>query len=329
MSKLSDAIAAKTANIKLSSEKTAAKAHKPLTGPAIQFDATARMHAAEKKVEDLTQQLNNTIGSSGQLEIPVSQLHEIPGRKRNLDDENYEILKNNLAANDLITPIIVRKREAGGYEIISGHNRANVFRELGRESIPAVIADISDKDADKDAFFANLIHSSLPDYEKYLGFEKLLSEQPSLTHEALAASIGVPRTTLTTLLSFKRLPSAAHKILKAKPGAIGYNTANDLVRESESGHSDLVVKAIDLIVNKQLDQTKAKDWIKKELQAARQDNPTKAAAKPIIIKKGKSTFCHMRQSNKVIRLEFQSVEEAEHIQEQIHSFLKSLAKEGV
>ena len=67
----------------------------------------------------------------------------------------------------------------------------------------------------------------------------------------------------------------------------------------------------------------------KELQAAKQDNPTKTAAKPIIIKKGKSTFCHMRQSNKVIRLEFQSVDEAEHIQEQIHNFLKSLAKDGV
>lgn len=333
MSKFSDLAAATHPNTTPKQPKDASSpASKPrnLTSAELHVRGAilAQNEALTKRVEQLKTRVGELEQSPGLLQIPIEQLHEIPGRKRNLDVENYETLKNNLANNDLITPIIVRNREAGGYEIISGHNRTQAFRELGRKSIPAVIADISDEDADKDAFFANLIHSSLPDYEKYLGFEKLLAEQPNLTQEALATSIGVPKTTLSSLLSFRRLPQAAHELLKRSPNTIGYRAASELAQQTEDGQSDLVIRAIERIANKELDQTKAKDWIKKELQAVNQDKSAKVIAKPIVIKKGKSTFCHMRQSNKVIRLEFQSVDEAEHIQEQIHNFLKSLAKDG-
>lgn len=324
MTKKFDHLRNLTANITPKEESPSSA--RPKTAPILTAEATKRLHDAEARAAALELQLNEVQQSGGAIEIDLDLLYEEPGRKRNLDPNEYDLLKNNLNQNKLITPIIVRKREAGGYEIISGHNRTQVFRELGRKAIPAVIAEIDDDDADKDAFFANLVHSSLPDYEKYLGFEKLLVERPETTQEELASSTGVPKATLSALLSFRRLPKDAHKMLQQAPSAIGYNTAMDLARQTESGHSDLVIQAIERIANKELDQTKAKDWILKEISAKKPTGAPNAENKPIVIKRGKSAFCNMRVAKKVMRIEFASEEDAMDLQSQMHEFLKTLAK---
>lgn len=324
MTKKFDHLRNLTANITPKDDVT--QNSRPKTAPILTAEATKRLHDAEARAELLERQLKDVSTTGGPLEISLDQLHEIPGRKRTLDEENYSILKNNLANNSLITPIVVRKRVAGGYEIISGHNRTQAFRELGRTTIPAVIADINDEDANKDAFFANLIHSALPDYEKYLGFEKLLAEKPGITQEALAESIGVPRGTIAGLLSFRRLPMAAHKILQVSPNAVGYTSAKELAAIAENENADLVAKAIELIANKELDQTKAKDWIQKELAATKTAPAPKAENRTYVIKRGRTPFCNMRLAKKVLRIEFTSAEEAEELQSQIHEFLKGLAK---
>lgn len=331
MSKFSDMAAAThpdTAPKSTNDSKIPAQRNRSLTSAEIHVRGAilAQNEALTKRVEELTDRLVGFEQNPGILEIPIDQLHEIPGRKRSLDTENYNILKNNLEQNDLITPIIVRKRDAGGYEIISGHNRTQAFRDLGRTSIPAVIADISDENANKDAFFANLIHSALPDYEKYLGLKKMLAEHP-VTQESLAASIGIPSPTLSRILSFGKLPESALSILDKAPNAIGYNTVNDLVKLTGDGHAELVTKAIQLIANKDLDQAKAKNWVQKELAGAKQTAPP-PSNKPVIIKRGKAPFCSMRTVNQSIRLEFQSPADANAYKDQIHELLKAMAKDS-
>lgn len=263
--------------------------------------------------------------NKGLLHVAITDLHEIPGRKRTLDAEQYSQLLENLRHNDLVTPIVVRKREAGGYELISGHNRTQAFRELGRESIPAIISDIKDQDANKDAFFANLIHPALPDYEKFVGIQGFIKENPGFTLDNIAKQIGISKGHLAKILSFDRLPAAAHELLKANRGVLGAQMAIELAALAERGHSELVVAAIELIAKSELEQTKAKDWIQKTI-ASESKKPAQEVAKPISIKKGKAAFCNMRRAHKVIRLEFQSQEQAETLEKHIHEFLKTLAK---
>lgn len=323
MSKAFQKLQSKTAGVaeKANSANVATK-ETNVAAPFLIGQASERLHSAEARVVEL-----NALLDSGKtvLNIPLDELYEIPGRKRNLDPENYEILKNNLAKNELITPIICRRRSDGGYEIISGHNRTHVFRELGRLSIPAIVADISDQDAQKDAFFANLIHSSLPDYEKFIGIQNFINENPGTSLEKIAEQIGISKGHISKILTFNSLPKEAHDLLKTSPGAVGANASLELAALAEKGHSELVITAIELITKNELDQTKAKDWIQKAI-ASQSKKPEKVEIKPIVIKQGKAAFCNLRRAQKVIRLEFQSANQAEALEKDLHEFLKTLAK---
>ena len=277
----------------------------------------------EKKVDELTAELEKAKQSTGQ-EIALDQLHEVPGRRRKLTEQEYAELRQNLRNNDLVSPITVRPREGGGYEIISGHNRTTIFRELGRTTIPAFIHDTDDARADLNAFFANLLQTDLTDYEKYLGFSKIKERMPDLSHDDIADLTGVSRSQVTKLMAFSALPATVHALLAEHSQTIGANAAQEFAALTKAGKGEKVVEAITRIAEGKLDQAEAIKF------AASEPKTTTAVAKPetIKIKAGKSTFCSMRRAQKVIRLEFQTTEEAEELQEAIRAFLEEKAKTG-
>lgn len=53
-----------------------------------------------------------------------------------------EELAESIKENGLLQPIIVRSFSAGTFEIISGHRRVEVCKELGIQTIPAIVRDI-------------------------------------------------------------------------------------------------------------------------------------------------------------------------------------------
>jgi ParB family chromosome partitioning protein len=324
MSKLADKIAAKTAHIKVDEEKREIKAHKPLTAPAIQFDATARMHAAEQRAEELQEQLNEALRNGGVVELPLDLLHEEPNRRRTLDPEEYERLKENLRHNDLVTPVVVRIRAKGGYEIVSGHNRTEIFRDLCRTSIPAVISKIGDDKVNRDAFYANLLHSTLPDYEKYLGFRQMLVDHPALTIQELAKSSGYSDSQISRIMTFGDLPDKAHKILKNNPAVIGANLAQELAFATKDGNGEKVIEAIELLSKRQLTQEQAKDFVLKDPKA--KSHKEKPVPELVTIKRGKTPYCKYRRVEKVIRLEFKTDAEADAIQSALLQLLEQNAK---
>jgi len=137
-------------------------------------------------------------------ELPLTDLHEVPGRKRHLTIEQLSELKANLANNPLTTPIAVRRREEGGYEIIAGHNRVNAYRELGRTKILSVVFEMTEDEAERSAFYSNLLSPSLPDFEKFMGLRARM-EHGKLTQEQVAKEAGVTQQSVSLLLSFSGL----------------------------------------------------------------------------------------------------------------------------
>lgn len=68
-----------------------------------------------------------------------------PFKKRN-GVENEE-LKESVKENGLLEPIIVRSFSAGTYEIISGHRRVEACKELGMQTVPAIVREMSKDEA--------------------------------------------------------------------------------------------------------------------------------------------------------------------------------------
>lgn len=64
-----------------------------------------------------------------------------------LDNEDLKALKDSIEERGIDTPTIVRKKEDGRYEMISGHRRMFASKQLGLEKIPCVVKNLSDDQA--------------------------------------------------------------------------------------------------------------------------------------------------------------------------------------
>ena len=72
------------------------------------------------------------------------------------EDEAFEELVLSIKENGLISPLVVRPHEEGGYEIISGHRRRLACEKAGLEAVPALIYAI-----DRDSAAIALVDSNL------------------------------------------------------------------------------------------------------------------------------------------------------------------------
>lgn len=64
-----------------------------------------------------------------------------------LENEELYSLKDSIQKRGIDTPTIVRKKEDGRYEMISGHRRMYASKLLGLEKVPCVVKDLSDDEA--------------------------------------------------------------------------------------------------------------------------------------------------------------------------------------
>jgi ParB family transcriptional regulator, chromosome partitioning protein len=277
-----------------------------------------------EEIQRLKKELAEAQQSRGAIDILLIELHEVPGRRRHMPAEKYAELRENLRHNTLIHPVVVLPRLEGGFEILSGHHRTDAFRELGRESIRCVVGDTTSEDADEGAFFANLMQSDLTDYEKYVGLKRFQHKHAKLKQAEIAEQIGISQSYVSLLLSFDRLPDAARQILDANVGIVGASAAAELAIISELGKSDRVVDAVRQVSTHKLDQAQA-------VRFARDGDRTKvmkSAATTYKVKTGKSTWCDVRRAKNVMRIEFQSEEIAEAVQDAIKRTLETLAGAG-
>lgn len=310
------------------------KATAPTTGPGQTMtiaalrkqiaDLTAQLEArttpgsdeAQAKIKELEEQLAN----ASMLELPLERLHEVPGRRRYMEPAKYHELRENLRHNKLVHPAVVRATAEGNYEIVSGHHRVDVYRELGRPTIRCVLEDGTEDQADDGAFFANLMQSDLTDYEKYLGLKRFQSKHPELSQTEVSSRVGISQPHVSALLSFERLPTEVHAILAQQMTLIGATAAAELAAATDAGKAERVTDAVQRLSEKKLDQAQAVRFVKN----ADRPKPAKPAATTFKVKDGKSTWCDVRRARNVMRLEFQSEAIAEWVQEAIRRHLETL-----
>ena len=81
-------------------------------------------------------------------EVPLSEIDDFPEHPyRVLDDEDMEALMESIKERGVITPALVRKKDDGRYEMISGHRRKRACERLGLPSMRCELKDISRDEA--------------------------------------------------------------------------------------------------------------------------------------------------------------------------------------
>ena len=87
-------------------------------------------------------------GEESSLEIDINRIqpfHNHPFKV--VDDAKMDDLVNSIRLNGVLTPVLVRPTDDGGYEMISGHRRMHAAERAGLATIPAIIRELTDDDA--------------------------------------------------------------------------------------------------------------------------------------------------------------------------------------
>ncbi len=130
--------------------------------------ARGEARAANASDESRNSGLTSVHGNRESLQIPLVQLHPFAHHpfKRYSGAKMAEMVKS-VKEHGIITPILVRRREEGGWEIISGHNRVEAARLAGLKTIPAY-----PRDADDNAAAIMMVDSNFHQREKILPSER-------------------------------------------------------------------------------------------------------------------------------------------------------------
>lgn len=84
------------------------------------------------------------------LTIPVGEIHPYARQPYSIERPTPDLVRlmDSIEQMGIAEPLIVRPRTEGGYEILSGHRRAYCAGAVGLESLPVIVREYTDDEAD-------------------------------------------------------------------------------------------------------------------------------------------------------------------------------------
>lgn len=105
-------------------------------------------------------------------DIPLSELSPFKDHPFKVkEDEELERLKESIKESGVLVPALARPKADGGYELISGHRRMAACKELGLETIPVIIRELTDEEAIITMVDANLQREHVLPSEKAFAYK--------------------------------------------------------------------------------------------------------------------------------------------------------------
>lgn len=97
-----------------------------------------------------------------------------------IDNEELKQLEDSIKQNGILSPAIVRKKEDGRYEMVSGHRRKFACEKLGLKSIPCIVKDLTLDEATIFMVDSNLQREKLLPSEKAFAYKMKME---ALSHQ--------------------------------------------------------------------------------------------------------------------------------------------------
>lgn len=242
--------------------------------PAIPLQTLKTFSTPEEKNEptvvpvekvDIVEKSTSSIDGED-MEILVSEIDPSPYQPRiEFDDDELLSLADSIDEVGLINPIRVRQQINGRYELIAGERRTRAYQLLGRTTILAKVAKLTDEEAAIEALTENEARKNLCDYERGKSFDRILRSGAVASQGQLARKVGISKTAINRCLSFLKLPPSALAILDKYPSAIGGSTVSEFLEPELLGSADIIDQAITMIVQDGVTEIAAVKWAKAEV----------------------------------------------------------------
>lgn len=121
-------------------------------------------------------------------DLPIAEIDNFPEHPFYVkDDDEMKNLVESIRDVGVLTPILVREKDDGRYELVSGHRRKHACELLGMETIPANIADMTHEQAIVAMVDANCQRTELLPSEKAFAYKM---KYDALKHQGSLSQVG-------------------------------------------------------------------------------------------------------------------------------------------
>ena len=148
--------------------------------------------------------MSTAIAASEAKGVPpaVSFIQDIPLEKirdsgcnprRTFDEDQLRELATNIQLHGVLQPIVVRPAPdgtGGTYELVAGARRFRASKLAGKNTIPAIVRNLTDAEAQEVRLIENLQRSSIHELDEGIGYRSLMALRPDFyTVETIAAQV--------------------------------------------------------------------------------------------------------------------------------------------
>ena len=192
------------------------KSKKPRLGRGL--SSLIEMNPEPISVSELTEIVDgNEVAQARSGETILLRVGEISHNpyqpRRTFREESLRELAESIRNDGLMQPVIVRPLPGGGHQLVAGERRWRAAKLAGLHAIPAVVRELTDKQAAEWALIENLQREDLDVIEQAHAFNQLV-EKFGLTHEQVAVRIGISRVAVTNRLRLLQLPEAVQEFVR-------------------------------------------------------------------------------------------------------------------
>ena len=182
--------------------------------------------------------------------LPLSELRPFKNHPFKIqNDEEMERIVESIRKVGVLSPCLARPTADGGYELVSGHRRLAACQQLGLDTMPVVVREMTDDEAVIAMVDANLQREHILPSEKAFAYKM---KYEAMRHQGTSSQLGTKLRTdemmaeqsgdsRNQIQRFIRLTNLIPDILaKVDEGKIAFNPAVELSYLSEEQQRELL-----------------------------------------------------------------------------------------
>ncbi|MBE6037523.1 MAG: ParB/RepB/Spo0J family partition protein [Clostridiales bacterium] len=154
-----------------------------------------------------------TLGRQKVLEIPIKEIIANPEQPRKVfREEELTELTESIRELGVLQPLLVKKRQEGGYFLIAGERRLRAATRAGLQKVPALVKEADEREIAVMALVENVQRSDLNYIEEALAYRSLMQEF-GLTQSEIARKVGKKQSTVSNKIRLLVLPEKLQLLL--------------------------------------------------------------------------------------------------------------------
>jgi len=149
------------------------------------------------------------------IRLPIADISPNPAQPRqSFPEDGIDSLAESISEHGLLSPILVRRVNAGKYELIAGERRLRALQKLGRPYADALIVSAYDSESAVMALIENIQREQLHYLDEAAACRAII-ERSGITQEQLAHKLGRSPSALANRLRLMKLDGAVREFLTA------------------------------------------------------------------------------------------------------------------